>query len=369
MLLGRRLELTAPQGVLRGDRERHLRGVDAGAADADPALDEGAEHREEALVGVLDRALVDPGGGHVGEPVEHRLARHPDAVEPQPAVVDAVEAHLRAVVLDPDAVADLALLADRHHEGVHALGPAAELELGEDHGHLGVGGGVADVVLVGLGAAGLDHELLGGHVVRRDRAERLHVAAVPGLGHREAAHQPTGDEVLEVAVVVLLGAELEDRAAEQAELHADLDQHRQVAERERLERRHRRPDVAAAAVGLGEAHAGLPGRGHLERDVLDPLAEVGGGHRLGVVEDRGVLGEVARARAGGRRRTCRRAASSGPRRRPPAARRLSAAGSAPGWASASGPDWGAAVSVAMGSGYWPANPPVGRFRDGRRSSA
>ena len=40
------------------DRQRDLGRVDARAADADPSLDEGAEHREEAAVGVLDLALV-----------------------------------------------------------------------------------------------------------------------------------------------------------------------------------------------------------------------------------------------------------------------------------------------------------------------
>ena len=95
-----------------------------------------------------------------------------------------------------------------------------------------------------------------------------------GLGHREAAHQLPGDQVAQVGVVVRLGAELEDRAAEEPELHADLHQHRQVAVRQRLERGDRGADVAAAAVLLREAHPGLAGRGHLDHDVLDPLAEV-----------------------------------------------------------------------------------------------
>ena len=176
--------------------------------------------------------------------------RYPDAVEPQPAVVHAVEAHLRAVVLDPDARAGLAVLTDRHHERVHALGSTADLELREDDRHVGVLGRVADVVLAGLLAVGGDDELLRGHVVRRHGAERLHVGAVAGLGHREAAHEPAGDQVGQVGVVVLLGAELEDRATEQPELHAHLDQHREVAVREGLERRDRGADVAATAVLL-----------------------------------------------------------------------------------------------------------------------
>lgn len=155
-----RFELPASYGVLRGDHEGDLGGADPGAADTDPALHQGAEHGEEAAVGVLDRALVDAFGGDVGEPVEQRLAWHPDAVEPDAAVVHAVEAHLAAVVLDPDSGRHFAADPDRHDEGVHPLGLPAHFQLGEDDSKLGVAGGVADVVLAGLVAIRGDDELL-----------------------------------------------------------------------------------------------------------------------------------------------------------------------------------------------------------------
>ena len=170
--------------------------------------------------------------------------------------------------------------------------PARDLELREHDGELGVGGGVADVVLVGLGLHRGDHELARLGVVRRDRAERLHVGAVPGLGHREAAHQLPGDQVGEVLLVVPRRPELEDRPAEQPELDAHLDQHRQVAEGQGLEGRERRPDVTAAAVLLREAHAGLAGGRHLEDDLPDPLPERRPVEGLGLLEDRGVLDQV-----------------------------------------------------------------------------
>ena len=129
-------------------------------------------------------------------------------------------------------------------------------------------------------------------VVRRRGAEGLDVGAVAGLGHREAAHQLAGDEPGEVGLVVALGAELEDRAAEEAELDADLDQDAEVAEGEGLEGRDRGADVAAPAVLLGEAHAGLAGRRHLDHDVLDALAERGGVEGLGLDEEVGVVDEV-----------------------------------------------------------------------------
>ncbi|CAM5240461.1 hypothetical protein SMICM304S_06946 [Streptomyces microflavus] len=175
LLLGACRELAAAQGVLRGDGEGDLGGVDPGATDADPALDQGAEHGEEAAVGAVDRALVEAFGGDVGEPVEQRLARNPHAVEADAPVVHAVEAHLAAVVLDPDAGRRLTADPDRYDERVHALGLPAHLQLREDDGQLTVAGSVADVVLARLVTLGGDDELLGGDVVPRDGTERLHI--------------------------------------------------------------------------------------------------------------------------------------------------------------------------------------------------
>jgi len=286
-------ELATVVGVLDRDGQRHLRGVDAGAAHAHPPLHERAEHREEAPVGVLDVGEVAAVVGDHGVAVEKVGARDPHAVEPDPAVVDAVEADLRAAVLDPHARHRPALVvADAYDEGVHAVRLAAEHELGEHHGVAGVLRGVADVVLAGPVVGGVDDELAGLHVVRRGRAQRLHVGAVARLGHREAAEQPAVDQVLEVGVVVRLGAELEDRAAEQAELDTDLDHDGQVTERERLEGGHRRADVRAPAVLLREAEPGLARRRHHLDDVEHPLPELVAAHRALVVQDRGVLGEV-----------------------------------------------------------------------------
>ena len=66
---------------------------------------------------------------------------------------------------------------------------AADLELREDDRDLGVLRGVADVVLARLVAGVVITNSWVADVVRRDGAERLDVGAVPGLGHREAAHQ------------------------------------------------------------------------------------------------------------------------------------------------------------------------------------
>jgi hypothetical protein len=65
-----------------------------------------------------------------------------------------------------------------------------------------------------------------------------------------------------MAPPVLLVAQVLHRAAEQAELHAALDQQRQVAVAERLERGDRAGEVAAAPVRLREEAARLAQLGH-----------------------------------------------------------------------------------------------------------
>ena len=88
--------------------------------------------------------------GDLAVAVEQHVARHPHVVEGQPAVVDAVEPGLRAVVPDGDAGHRVAVVvADRHQPGVHAVVLALGDQLGEDDGHPAVLGGVADVVLAG----------------------------------------------------------------------------------------------------------------------------------------------------------------------------------------------------------------------------
>ena len=92
--------------------------------------------------------------------------------------------------------------------------------------------------------------------------------------------------------MVGLRAELEDRAAEQAELHADLDQHRQVAEGEGLEGGDRGADVAAAAVLLGKPMPVWPVSAIITTTSLTRSRKSAVAHLLLVEEDLRVLGEV-----------------------------------------------------------------------------
>ena len=69
----------------------------------------------------------------------------------------------------------------------------------------------------------------------------------------------------EVALVVARGAEVEHGAAEEAELHAALDEQGEVAVGERLERGDGAPDVALAAVLDRVADGGAAGLGELLR--------------------------------------------------------------------------------------------------------
>ena len=69
-----------------------------------------------------------------------------------------------------------------------------------------------------------------------------------GLGHGEAAGQLQGPDRAQVALVVVLGAEVVDRATQQPELHPELDQQRQVTVPQR-----RNPADAKSAFDSVEA--------------------------------------------------------------------------------------------------------------------
>src|SRR5690606_24302746 len=116
--------------------------------------------------GAGDGACVLALGRDVGEAVEQILARHADGVEPEAAVVDAVEAELLAAVLDAHAgpVATL-LVAAGDEDGVDAVGLAGDDELSEDDGQAAVTSGVADVFLVSVVVGREYDELVGGGVV------------------------------------------------------------------------------------------------------------------------------------------------------------------------------------------------------------
>ncbi len=118
--------------------------------------------------------------------------------------------------------------------------------------------------------------------------------------------------------MVALRAEVQHGAAEQAELDADLDEQRQVGERERLEARDVAAEVVVAAVLLGVAGDRLVPLGQLlrplqhlramllERQVVagrvavprDPLAHPLADLAVGPVEEALELGGVD-ARGGG----------------------------------------------------------------------
>jgi hypothetical protein len=174
-------------------------------------------------------------------------------VEDDAPVVDTGQTALVPAVGRGDAGKVLAVLvADRHQEAVHAIRLAAGDELGEHRRHRGVLPGVADVVLARPRSRGVDDELLRGRVERGRGLEILHVAAVAGLRHGEAADEVEVDQVAHVGVVVVLGAEVLDRAAEEAPLDAGLDHEREVELRQHLDAGDRGPGVAGSAVLLEE---------------------------------------------------------------------------------------------------------------------
>ncbi len=245
-----RAELPPPLGVAHGDGQSALGRADRCRRDADASADQRADDREEPRPGALDGADVRAVRFHASEAVEQRRAVHAHVVEPHPAVVHAVLAHLRAVVLDADAGQEVArLVAQRHDERMDAVALAvAGFELGENGGGAAVAHEVADVVLAGGETGAADDELPGGGFVAGQGFEFARVGAVADLGQREAARQREGADVAQVAAVVLGAAEQKDAARPQAELHGELDRQADVVERDGLERRRERGVVPPSAV-------------------------------------------------------------------------------------------------------------------------
>ena len=177
-------------------------------------------------------------------------------------------------------------------------------ELSEDCGGAAVVGGVADVVLHCSGAGSINDKFLRIRVVGGGGLQRLHVRAVTTFGHGKT----TGDgEVSRThdPLAVAFGAELIERAAPQAPLHAGLDGERAVDAGKRLERGHGVARVGRAAVGLLEslleatevAHGREVGEGvravlleggtgqRVERRIIQELAGRSAELRVGAVQE------------------------------------------------------------------------------------
>src|SRR4051794_36258922 len=285
------LELAAGDAVAHRDGDGDLRCAHCGAGHADPALHERAEHGEEPPGLVLDRAGVCAVLVDAAVTVEKGYTRDTDLVEGEPAVVDAVEAGLVAAVLDRDARTRVSLvIADRHEQRVHAVALVAGHQLREDHGDPPMARGIADVVLDRVLVGRLQDELAALGVVRRRRADRLDVGAMTGLGHREASGQLEAHHRGKEALVVVLGAEMQDRAAEQAPLHAGLHQQGQVTERLGLECGDGGTYLAVAAELLGEQQPRAGGGGQLTRLLEDAITMLVDGHVVDRREQRSSQG-------------------------------------------------------------------------------
>ena len=215
------------------------------AVERHPTLNQGAEHREEAAAGAVDRARVGAIGSDVAVFVQQVGARDAHAVEGEPAVVDAVQPALETVVLAGDAGEVLAVIAaQRHVEAVHAMADTIRDQLREDGGGDAVQGGVAEELLRRRTERGVDDELFRVRVVRRRGRRCGDVGAVADLGHREGSGDGEVHDSGQPLAVVLFGAELQDRRAEQTPLHAGLDLQARVGGDELFEAR----DVGAVVV-------------------------------------------------------------------------------------------------------------------------
>ena len=236
------LELATAQRILRADGQGEAGGRARGGADGDAAADQGAERREEALAGGLDRRGVGAVLLDIAEAIEQVRLRNADVVEDDRAVVDAGQSALGAVIAGRHTREVVALVvANLHDEAVYAVRSGFFVvrtlgdELREDGGVLGVARRATDVRLLRGRGRAVDDEFLGLRVERRLRGEVLHIGAAADLGHREAADDRQVDGAREVLLADLLAAEVGDGAAPQPPLHAGLDHGRQVDHAEHLE--------------------------------------------------------------------------------------------------------------------------------------
>ena len=161
------------------------------------------------------------------------------------------------------------------------MGGAIDDELREHRRHRPVLGGIADVVLDRTGRWRVDDDLVGVRVIRRSGLQVGDVRASADLGHGETAEQLPRGDLLEVLVVVALGAEAGDRPAEEPDLDPHLDEERQIDVTEHLEHRQRRADVPGSPGLVREP-------GLRPRQVHEP--EQLAGRALAVVGDRKRLG-------------------------------------------------------------------------------
>ena len=130
----------------------------------------------------------------------------------------------------------------------------------------------ADVVLTCQLGVGVDDELAGGGVIGGRGLDGLHIGAVSGLGHGEAAEHIEIDQAGYVLLVVDIGAEVLHRAAEQAPLDSRFHHQRQIGVAEEFDRADRSTDVAGASVLLQESGAGEPVTGQFTHDLEDASA-------------------------------------------------------------------------------------------------
>ena len=272
-VLARSPELPPRQPVADRDRQRQLAGAQPGARHADAPGDERSEHGEEPPRLARYRTAVAAVRRDRAESVQQRLAGHPDAVEPEATVVDAIEAALVPAVLDPHAGAGPPpLIPDRDQESVHSTAGAAGDQLGEDRGQASVAGGIADVVLARVIVGRVDDEFLALWVVGRRGPDRLHIGAVPGLSHGKAAGKGHGHGIAQITPVVLRRSEPADDPAEQPPLHSQLDQQRQVDQRQDLEGGKRATQVAFTAMLAREEKARASAPAHQPGLLQHPLA-------------------------------------------------------------------------------------------------
>mmetsp|Transcript_4711 Transcript_4711/g.11477 ORF Transcript_4711/g.11477 Transcript_4711/m.11477 type:complete len:430 (-) Transcript_4711:116-1405(-) len=225
VLLPRRGEGAAREGVADGDGEGDFRLVDGGVGEENAAAGETAHRRGEALVGGGVARGVGAVGGYLVVAAEELGKRDEDLVKPNAAIVDAIQPFflatirqghprpLRSIILpNPNQKRVNPFLLPAHRQLRKHRGPPRGLER------------AADPVLLRLVAGRVHHEA---RLPRRGRRrgdegrggeDAARVGAVAELGEREAADEFAGLEHRQEVAFLLVVAEEANGGAEKAKI-------------------------------------------------------------------------------------------------------------------------------------------------------
>ncbi len=161
--------------------------------------------------------------------------RHPDTIKPQLAIVHTIAAHLVAHVLNAHTRHSIAtIVTNSHQKPMDALMLVANVQLCHHHRPVGMHCRVGDPVLLCQGRWGVENKLVGCCIIVCSGAHLYSIVAIAKLCQCKAPNVCERINAIDELVMVLGGAQLDDRATKQVELHCHFGGHGHIAPRSEL---------------------------------------------------------------------------------------------------------------------------------------